>query len=82
MVRHIEKVIEAQSHLNDHCHVELQLLRSCLDVCKINNLLCTVVPGLVDDELTKFDASLKHLLELITRSSVQDFSWIQTTLPV
>ena len=51
-------------------------------MCKIKNLLCTVVPGLVDDQLTKFDASLRHSLELITRSSIQDASWIQATLPV
>ena len=84
VARRIEKVIEAQSHLRDldHLQVELQLLRSCLNVCKINNLLHTVVLGLVDNELTKFDASHRHSLELITRSSILDSSWIQATLPV
>ena len=62
VARRIEKVIEAQSHLSDldHPQVKLQLLRSCLNVCKINNLL-----------RTKFDASLRDSIELITRSSIQ-----------
>ena len=79
VARRIEKIIEAQSHLSDldHPQVELILLYSCLNVCKINNLLYTVVPGLVDDEVTKFDASFRYSLELITCSSFQDSSWIQ-----
>ena len=62
VARRIEKVNKAQSHLSDldHPQVELQLLRSCLNVCKVNNLLHTVVPGLVDDELTNF----MHLLDI------------------
>ena len=41
----------------------------------------TVVHCLVDGVLSKFDASLRHSLELIA-SSILDSSWIQATLPV
>ena len=82
VARRIEKVIEARSHLSnlDHPHIKLQLLRSCLSVCKIDNLVRTA--GLFDDKLTKFDASRRHSLELVTCSSIQDSSWIQAALPV
>ena len=76
----------AQSHLSNlnNPQVELQLLRSCLSICKINynHLLRTVPPDLLMDELTRFDLSLRHLLERITHSSIQDKSWLQATMPI
>ena len=61
----MEKAFDAQSHLSElnNPQVELHLLRSCLSICKINHLLRTVTPGLLDVELTQFDKSLRHSLE-------------------
>ena len=57
VVSKVKKVLYSQSQLIDLNipQVALHLLRSCLSICKINHLLHTVVPGLVDAEFSLFD---------------------------
>ena len=79
----IDKILLTQSRLCDldDPQVELQLLRSCLGMCKLNHLLRTTPFGEADCQLQRFDTGLRHSLQLITRSSISDSSWIQATLP-
>ena len=57
-------------------------LCSCLSICKSNYLLHTVTQGLLDDVLSKFYMSIRHSLEVITCSSIQDYSWLLATLSI
>ena len=60
--------------------MEIHLLRSCLSICKINHLLCTVPCYLISDALQHFDTSLRSTLSSILRSSIHDINWHQATL--
>ena len=74
--KRVNQVAEAHSHLPDleNPEVELQLLRSCLSICKINYLLHSVRPGIANGPLSTFDEGLRRTLGRITRSSVSDFA--------
>ena len=79
----MEKVLSCQEHLLDikDPQVELQLLRSCLGLCKIKHILRTAPSLKTHRELYKFDIGLRHSLEQISHSSISDCSWRQATLP-
>ena len=62
--------------------VELHLLRSCLSLCKINNLLRTAPPGTTDHHWTRIDTGTQRSLKVITKTSLPEASWQQTTLPM
>ena len=80
----VDSVLENQSFLPElnNPQVELHLLRSCLSLCQINNLLRTVPPGTTDHHWTRFDTGTRRSLELITKTSLPDASWQQATLPM
>ena len=80
----IDKVLFYQDQLTDleDPQVELLLLRSCLSLCKVNHLLRTVPSDKVNVHLERFDTKLRSCLEAISRSSLPDSSWKQTTLPI
>ena len=82
--KRVDSVLEDQSLLPDlnNPQVELHLLRSCLSLCKINNLLRTVPPGITDNHWTRFDSGTRRFLEFITKASLPDASWLQATLPM
>ena len=58
--KQVDQVAEAHSHLPDleNPQVELQFLRSCLFICKINHLLRSVIPGITNSPLSTFDEGL------------------------
>ena len=60
---------------------EFHLLRSCLNVCKVTHLLCTVPPNRATHQLHNFDIGLRQALEKIIRCSISDRTWSQATLP-
>ncbi|XP_062519145.1 uncharacterized protein LOC134194239 [Corticium candelabrum] len=82
--KRVDQVANTQSHLSDleNPQVELQLLRSCLSICKINHLLRSVRPGVATSTLSIFDEGLRRSLSRITRSSISDFAWSQAVLPI
>ena len=59
--KRVDQVANTQSHLSDleNPQVELQLLRSCLSICKINHLLRSVRPGVATSTLSIFDEGLR-----------------------
>ena len=65
----------------EDAQVKLHLLRSCHGVCKINHLLRTVPPHLVEEELHTFDQGLRSTLFKILKCPVSDKSWRQASLP-
>ena len=82
--QHINKVLESQARLMDleNPQVALHLLRSCLGLCKLNHLQCTVPTSIVSDLWRHFDDGLRHSLGSITQSSISDAAWQQASLPV
>ena len=58
------------------------MLRSCLSQCKLNYLLRTLPPGLALEACKRFDMGLRHSLESITRSSLDDAAWQQAALSI
>ena len=82
--KRVDQVAAALSHLSDleNPQVELQLLRSCLSICKINHLLRSVRPGIANGQLSSIDDDLRQSLGRITRSSISDFAWSQAVLPI
>ena len=80
----VEKILSMQAHLDDldDPQVELHLLRSCLSQCKLNSLLRTLPSDLAPEAFKRFDAGLRHSLETITHSSLDDQTWKQATLPI
>ena len=79
----VDGVSVLQAHLEDleDPQVKLLLLRSCLNVCKLNHLLRTTPPGSMDSELLRFHDNLWHSLSSICNASISDQSWLQATLP-
>ena len=80
----VDKVLNSQSHLQDldNPQVELHLLRSRLDSCKLNSLLRTVPPSLGSDQFVRFDKRLRRSLGVIIHSSISESAWHQATLPL
>ena len=60
--------------------MELHLLRSCLNVCKINHLLRTVPPEIILNQLGKFDENIRSTLAGIIHSPIPDDAWSQAVL--
>ena len=80
----MDNILSRQNHLSDleDSQVEMQLLCSCLSLCKINHLIRTVPPGRVTKQLSRFDHGVRHCLEKMFNSSMSDACWKQATLPV
>ena len=80
----VEKVSALQGHLQDlmNPQVELHLVHSCLGVCKVNHLLCTIPPDSILPQLQLFDDNLRHSLSRIWNASISDQAWFQATLPL
>ena len=80
----VDKVLAMQDHLDDleDPQVELHLLWSCLDLCKVMFLLRTLPPGSAPEAFKRFDAGLRRSLERITNSSLDDPAWQQASLPI
>ena len=83
VAKRIDRVLSCQDHLSDlgDPQVELHLLRNCLELCKVNHLLRTVPTEKISEELIRFDSGLRHCLQTLSRSSVSDHAWLQSTLP-
>ena len=65
----------------DDPQVELHLLRSCLNVCKINHLLRTVPSEIILNQLGKFDENVRSTLAAgIIHSPIPDDAWSQAVL--
>ena len=62
--KRIDKIWECQQNLQslENPQVELQLLRSCLSLCKINHLLRNVPPDKATSQLRRFDVNLRKSL--------------------
>ena len=82
--KQIDKILHQQIQLSvlDDPQVELHLLRSCLDSCKMNHIIRTMPPLKIFDELLRFDAGLQQSFETLTASSISDQTWLQATLPI
>ena len=81
----IDKVLDAQDRLPDldNPQIPLHLLRSCLNLSKLNHLLRTVSPGSADSQLGRFDCGLlRQALGNITQVSILDAAWLQSSLPI
>ena len=64
----------------DDPQVELHLLRSCFNVCKINHLLQTVPSEIILNKLGKFDENVRSTLAGIIHSPIPDDAWSQAVL--
>ena len=64
----------------DDPQVELHLLRSCFNVCKINHLLRTVPSEIILNKLGKFDENVRSTLAGIIHSPIPDDAWSQAVL--
>ena len=85
VAKKVEKILEMQAYLEDLDDPqveELHLLRSCLSQCKLNYLLQTLPPGSALEACKRFDMGLRHSLESITRSSLDNAVWQQAALPI
>ena len=80
----MDKGLEAQSILPEleNLQVAIQLLRSCLRVCKFNHVLQTIPCHVIIEQLSRFDSGMRHSLCQITNSSISDPAWMQATLPL
>ena len=58
------------------------VLRSCLGLCKVNHLLQTISPDVAQRALTLFDKGLRHTLQVITYSSLNDKAWQRASHPI
>jgi hypothetical protein len=67
----------------DNAQVELGLFRGCLAFNKINHLLRTCPPDLLDEALTQFDEHFHNILATILRlPCLSEDQWEQASLPV
>ena len=80
----VDKVLKAQELLVDlnNPQVEIQLLRSCQSICKLNHLIRTGLSHMVSDQLSRFDLGMQRSLCYITRSSISNLAWMQASLPI
>ena len=62
-------------------HVQLTLLRCCLDARKVNDLLRATPLGQASDVAASFSALLRDTLGFIIGTPVSDTQWAQATLP-
>ena len=61
---------------------ELVLTRRCADVCKVTHLLRASGPSIAAEALTSYDAQLKHSLEAVLGSPLDDESFLQASAGV
>ena len=82
--KHVNTVTKAQNHLidTDNPQIECHLLRSCLSLPKIDQLLRTVLPGKATQKRYLFYQCLRHSLEILSHSSLSDEAWCQASLPI
>ena len=82
--KRVNRILVCQDQLPDLDvpQVELHLLHSCLGLCKLNHIIRTVPMNKISEELVCFDASLCCCLEILSRSSISDIAWLQSTLPI
>ena len=73
--------IQEKLALLEDAQVELHLLRSCLNSCKIIHLLRTVPSSVLQPFLCQFDLILHNCLSCIINCSLSDPSWCQASLP-
>ena len=67
----------------DNAQVEFGLFRGCLSYNKINHLLRTCPPGLLEDALEKFDDHFQNMVADILRvGCLGEDQWEQASLPV
>jgi hypothetical protein len=67
----------------DNAQVELGLFRGCLAFNKINHLLRTCPPDLLEEALTQFDEHFHNILATILRlPCLSEDQWEQASLPV
>ncbi len=60
--KRVDKVLKAQELLLDlnNPQVEIQLLRSCQSICKLNHLIQRVPSHMVSDQLSRFDLGMQR----------------------
>ena len=67
----------------DNAQVELGLFRGCLSFNKINHLLRTCPPDLLQDALAQFDSHFHSILATILRlPCLSEDEWEQASLPI
>jgi len=67
----------------DNAQVEFALFRGCLAYNKINHLLRTCPPDLLEEALVKFDEQFQNMVAEIFRAPcLSDDQWDQASLPV
>ena len=67
----------------DNAQVEFALFRGCLAYNKINHLLRTCPPDLLEEALAKFDEQFQNMVaEILRAPCLSDDQWDQASLPV
>ena len=67
----------------DNAQVEFALFRGCLSYNKINHLLRTCPPDLLQDALVKFDDHFQNMVaEILRQACLSEDQWDQASLPV
>ena len=79
----LEKTASIQDKLAElgDPQIELNLLRSCLSVCKITHILRCVPSSSLGCFPSVFDSNLRNCLSRILCCSISDNAWSQATLP-
>ena len=78
----LDEVCKALREVND-AQVEFELFRGCLSYNKINHLLRTCPPDLLQDALERFDEHFQNMVaEILRVSCLSEDQWEQASLPV
>jgi Reverse transcriptase (RNA-dependent DNA polymerase) len=78
----LDEVCKALREVND-AQVEFGLFRGCLSYNKINHLLRTCPPDLLQDALDRFDEHFQNMVaEILRVSCLSEDQWEQASLPV
>ena len=78
----LDEVSKALREVND-AQVEFGLFRGCLSYNKINHLLRTCPPDLLEDALGKFDEHFQNMVaEILRVGCLGEDQWEQASLPV
>ena len=78
----LDDVCKALREVND-AQVEFGLFRGCLSYNKINHLLRTCPPDLLQDALARFDEHFQNMVaEILRVSCLSEDQWEQASLPV
>ena len=82
MKKKLKDVCKALREVND-AQVEFGLFRGCLSYNKINHLLRTCPPDLLQDALEKFDDHFQNIVaEILRVPCLSEDQWEQASLPI